>query len=64
VSRCFARPVDCLARPQQRLRRDARPIRALPPTSSRSTSATRSPPSTRAPAQCSPGDPPPSTITS
>ena len=35
-----------------------------PPTSSRSTSATRRPPSARAPAQCSPGDPPPMTITS
>src|SRR4029453_3369920 len=35
-----------------------------PPTSSRSTSATRSPPSASAPAQCSPGDPPPRTITS
>ena len=35
-----------------------------PPTSSRSTSATRRPPSASAPAQCSPGEPPPSTITS
>ena len=35
-----------------------------PPTSSRSTSATRRPPSASAPAQCSPGDPPPTTITS
>src|SRR4051794_30715715 len=35
-----------------------------PPTSSRSTSATRSPPSASAPAQCSPGEPPPSTMTS
>src|SRR5215471_5191421 len=35
-----------------------------PPTSSRSTSATRKPPSASAPAQCSPGEPPPITITS
>src|SRR5215470_16885449 len=35
-----------------------------PPTSSRSTPATRRPPSASAPAQCSPGDPPPRTITS
>ena len=35
-----------------------------PPTSSRSTRATRSPPSASAPAQCSPGEPPPITITS
>ena len=35
-----------------------------PPTSSRSTTATRRPPSASAPAQCSPGEPPPSTITS
>jgi hypothetical protein len=35
-----------------------------PPTSSRSTTATRSPPSARAPAQCSPGEPPPRTMTS
>jgi hypothetical protein len=35
-----------------------------PPTSSRSTMATRKPPSARAAAQCSPGEPPPSTITS
>ena len=35
-----------------------------PPTSSRSTSATRNPPSASAPAQCSPGEPPPTTITS
>ena len=35
-----------------------------PPTSSRSTSATRRPPSASAPAQCSPGEPPPMTITS
>ena len=35
-----------------------------PPTSSRSTMATRSPPSASAPAQCSPGDPPPRTMTS
>ena len=35
-----------------------------PPTSSRSTSATRRPPSANAPAQCSPGEPPPRTITS
>ena len=35
-----------------------------PPTSSRSTTATRRPPSASAPAQCSPGEPPPSTMTS
>jgi hypothetical protein len=35
-----------------------------PPTSSRSTIATRRPPSARAAAQCSPGEPPPTTITS
>ena len=35
-----------------------------PPTRSRSTTATRSPPTASAPAQCSPGEPPPSTITS
>src|SRR3569623_2106060 len=35
-----------------------------PPTSSRSTIATFSPPSERTQAQCSPGDPPPRTITS
>ena len=35
-----------------------------PPTSSRSTSATRSPPSASAPAQCSPGEPAPITMTS
>ena len=35
-----------------------------PPTSSRSTTATRSPPSASSPAQCSPGEPPPITITS
>ena len=35
-----------------------------PPTSSRSTSATRRPPSASAPAQCSPGEPPPITMTS
>src|SRR5215475_13918151 len=35
-----------------------------PPTSSRSTTATRKPPSASAPAQCSPGAPPPRTITS
>ena len=35
-----------------------------PPTSSRSTSATRRPPSASAPAQCSPGEPPPMTMTS
>ena len=35
-----------------------------PPTSSRSTTATRSPPSAKAPAQCSPGEPAPSTMTS
>ena len=35
-----------------------------PPTSSRSTSATRRPPSAIAAAQCSPGEPPPTTITS
>src|SRR3954453_11321197 len=35
-----------------------------PPTSSRSTTATRSPPCANAPAQCSPGEPPPITMTS
>ena len=35
-----------------------------PPTSSRSTTATRRPPSARAPAQCSPGAPAPRTMTS
>jgi hypothetical protein len=35
-----------------------------PPTSSRSTTATRSPRAARAAAQCSPGAPPPKTITS
>ena len=35
-----------------------------PPTKSRSTTATRRPPSARAAAQCSPGAPPPRTITS
>ena len=35
-----------------------------PPTSSRSTRATRRPPSASSPAQCSPGEPPPMTITS
>ena len=35
-----------------------------PPKRSRSTTATRSPPSASAPAQCSPGAPPPNTITS
>src|SRR4051794_40256872 len=35
-----------------------------PPTRSRSTTATRSPPSASAPAQCSPGAPAPSTMTS
>src|SRR5262249_49891383 len=35
-----------------------------PPPSRRSTMATRRPPSASAPAQCSPGEPPPSTITS
>ena len=35
-----------------------------PPTSSRSTRATRNPPSAKAPAQCSPGEPPPTTMTS
>ena len=35
-----------------------------PPTSSRSTTATRRPPSASAPAQCSLGEPPPITITS
>src|SRR5581483_3996674 len=35
-----------------------------PPKRSRSTTATRSPPSAIAPAQCSPGAPPPNTITS
>ena len=59
-----ARCVDRLARTQQRLRRDARPVRTLSSTSSRSTTATRRPPSARAPAQCSPGEPPPITITS
>ncbi len=35
-----------------------------PPASSRSTTATRRPPSTSSPAQCSPGEPAPTTITS
>ena len=35
-----------------------------PPTSSRSTTATRNPPSANAPAQCSPGAPAPTTMTS
>jgi hypothetical protein len=35
-----------------------------PPTSSRSTTVTRSPPSASAPAQCSPGEPAPRTMTS
>src|SRR5580698_4686975 len=35
-----------------------------PPTSSLSTTATRSPPAASAAAQCSPGAPPPNTITS
>src|SRR4051795_12788698 len=35
-----------------------------PPTSSRSTTATRSPPCANAPAQCTPGEPPPITMTS
>ena len=62
--RRLAGALDRLARPQQRLRRDARPVRALAPDSSRSTIATRRPPSASAPAQCSPGEPPPITMTS
>ena len=53
-----------LARAQQRLRRKAAQYEHSPPTSSRSMTATRSPRAASAAAQCSPGAPPPRTITS
>ena len=63
-ARCLSRCLERLAGPQQRLRRDAGPVVALAPTSSRSTIATRRPASARRPAQCSPAGPAPTTMTS
>ena len=60
----LTRAVHRLPRAQQRLRWDARLVLQRSPTRSRSTTATRRPPSAIAAAQCSPGAPPPSTITS
>ena len=60
----LARAMDRLARAQQRLGRDAGPVGALTADQLALDEATRRPPSASAPAQCSPGAPPPRTMTS
>ena len=62
--RRLARLLDRLAGPQQRLGRDARVVRALAADQLALDDRDLRPPSAIAPAACSPGEPPPITITS